>query len=256
MSAPPPARRALAPVFFRWHRWLGWIVGLQVLAWLAGGLMFTWLPFKSWVKAEDLVRKPALQLSEGWASALATQAQALGPAPVLGLSAVATARGPALRVRRGDGDAWLALDGRPFAAPDADAVAHFARSLYKGSEVPLAVTRIAGAPPVRALIVRETAGRGDLWLASFDDALGTRLYFDARGGELVAVRNDAWVLYDFFWRLHLMDYGEGEDFSHPLVKAASLLAFSLVVTGAVLSLLAGRRALRQRSRRRLARPAG
>lgn len=252
MTTSPGTRRSAAPTFFRWHRWLGWIVGLQVLAWLAGGLLFTWLPFKPWVKAEDLVHKPVLQLPDGWAATISAQAQTLGPAPVLGLSAVATARGPALRVRRADGDRWLALDGQPFAAPDADAVARFARSLYKGGDVPLAVTRIAGVPPVRALIVRETAGRGDLWLASFDDALGTRLYFDARSGELVAIRNDAWVLYDFFWRLHLMDYAEGEDFGHPLVKAASLLAFVLVGTGAVLSVLALRRARRQRAQRRAA----
>ena len=152
-------------------------------------------------------------------------------------------------MRRADGDTWLRLDGLPFEAPDAAAIERYARSLYKGGEVGLAVTRQAQVP-VRAFIVRETAGRGDLWLASFDDALNTRLYFNAGSGELIAVRNDAWVLYDFFWRLHLMDYGEGEDFSHPLVKVASLLAFVLVVTGAALSVVAARRAWRQRSRRR------
>lgn len=255
MSSPPVLRRVLTPTLFRWHRWLGWIVGLQVLAWLCGGLLFTWLPFKDWVKAEALVRRPPLQLPPQWASSISAQTAALEAGPVLGLSAVATPHGPVLRLRRTDGESWLRLDGESFTAPDAAAVAQFARSLYKGGDVRLTVTHLASVP-VRALIVRETAGRGDLWLASFDDQLHTRLYFDGCSGELVAVRNDAWVLYDFFWRLHLMDYAEGEDFSHPLVKAASLLAFILVATGVVLSLLAGRRALRQRSRRRSAAPGG
>ncbi len=247
MSVSTKAPRPLSARFFRWHRWLGWIVALQVLAWVAGGLVFTWLPFKEWVKAESLVRKPALQLPAGWAAALASQAGALGEGAVHGLQAVATPQGAALRVRRAGGDVWLALDGRPFAAPDAAAIERFARSLYKGAEVPLTVDRLAQVP-VRAGIVRETAGRGDLWLAAFDDRLATRLYFEGRSGELVAVRNDAWVLYDFFWRLHLMDYAEGEDFSHPLVKTASLVAFALVATGLVLALLAARRTLRHRFR--------
>ncbi len=247
MSVPARPARPLAARFFRWHRWLGWIVALQVLAWVAGGLVFTWLPFKDWVKAESLVRKPALQVPAGWGAALAAQAAALGDGAVGGLQTVATPQGAALRVRRAGGDAWLLLDGRPFAAPDAAAIERFARSLYQGGEVPVAVTRLAQVP-VRAGIVRETAGRGDLWLAAFEDRLGTRLYFEGRSGELVAVRNDAWVLYDFFWRLHLMDYAEGEDFSHPLVKAASLVAFALVVTGVVLALLAARRTLRHRFR--------
>ena len=249
MASTPAPRRAFTPTLFRWHRWLGWIVGLQVLAWLMGGLLFTWLPFKDWVKAEALVQRPALQLLPQWAASIAAQGAALEAGPIVGLSAVATAQGPALRLRRADGDTWLRLDGLPFEAPDAAAIERYARSLYKGGEVGLAVTRQAQVP-VRAFIVRETAGRGDLWLASFDDALNTRLYFNAGSGELIAVRNDAWVLYDFFWRLHLMDYGEGEDFSHPLVKVASLLAFVLVGTGAALSVVAARRAWRQRSRRR------
>jgi len=249
MSSPSSTRRTLTPALFRWHRWLGWIVGLQVLAWLSGGLLFTWLPFKDWVKAEALVHKPPLQLPPQWVASIASQAAALEAGPVLGLSAVATAQGPALRLRRAGGDSWLRLDGQAFVAPDAAAIERFARSLYKGGAVGLDVARVARVP-VRALIVRETADRGDLWLASFDDRLQTRLYFDGRSGELVAVRNDAWVLYDFFWRLHLMDYGGGEDFSHPLVKAASLLAIVLVGTGAALSILAARRAWRQRTRRR------
>ncbi len=247
MSLPSPGRRPLAARFFRWHRWLGWIVALQVLAWVAGGLVFTWLPFKAWVKAESLVGRPPTELPAGWWPALAAQAGVLAEGPVIGLSTVATPRGPALRVRRPDGDTWLALDGSRFAAPDAAAIGRYARSLYKGGAVPLAVTRLARVPP-RAGIVQETGGRGDLWLAAFDDRLGTRLYFDGRSGELVAVRNDAWVLYDLFWRLHLMDYAEGEDFSHPLVKAASLLAFALVATGLVLALLAARRTWRNRFR--------
>jgi len=241
-------RMSVAARFFRWHRWLAWLVALQVLAWVAGGLVFTWLPFKAWVKGEETVSRPAQPLPAGWAADVARHLAAQpAPEPVLAVSSVATAGGPALRLRHARGETWIAAAGGAHPAPDEAAVARFAQGLYKGPGR-LAEVRRLDDVPARALIVREAGGRRNVWRATFDDALGTRLYFDARSGELLAVRNDAWVLYDFFWRLHLMDYGEGEDFNHPLVKAASLAAFTLVLTGAVLAVLAARRTWRHRRR--------
>ncbi len=124
--------------------------------------------------------------------------------------------------------------------PDEAAVRCFAQSLYRGPGRLLAVQRIAESPR-RLGIVRETGARADLWVVRFDDALATRMYVDARTGRLVAARNEAWVLYDFFWRLHVMDYGAGEDFNNPLLRAAVLAAIALVMTGALLLILSLRR---------------
>jgi uncharacterized iron-regulated membrane protein len=235
--------------FFRWHRWLGWIIALQVLAWVAGGFAFSWLPFKSWVKAQETIAKPSQPLPPNWASLLARHLEQHTLAPVIAVSSTATANGPALRLRHADGDSWIGMDGKVLPPPDLAAVERFARSLYLGPVPSVSVNRLDSVP-ARALIVREAGDRRDVWRASFDDRLNTRLYFDGRSGELVAVRNSAWVLYDFFWRLHLMDYSDGEDFNHPLVKAASLLALALVITGLVLAGLALRRTWRQQVRRR------
>lgn len=232
--------------FFRWHRWLAWLVALQVLAWVVGGFVFTWVPFKTWVKAEDVMQRPQPALPADWAAQLARRLEQQPTAPVLALSSVLTPQGPALRLRHAEGATWLDARGEPLAPPDAAAVARFAGELYRGAGALVDVQRLAEAP-VRALIVREAGDRRDVWRVRFDDTLGTRLYFDTRSGELLAVRNDAWVVYDFFWRLHLMDYGGGEDFNHPLVRAASLLALALVATGLVLATLALRRVWRRRA---------
>jgi hypothetical protein len=167
---------------------------------------------------------------------------------VLSVASALTPHGPALRLRHAKGETWVAASGQPLPATDAPAVERFARSLYLGAAAGTEVVRLSEVP-ARALIVREAGPRRDLWRVSFADRIGTRLYFDGASGELVAVRNNAWVLYDFFWRLHLMDYREGEDFNHPLVRAAALAALALVVTGLVLAVLALRRTLRQRGRR-------
>jgi len=239
---------SLSARFFRWHRWLGWLVAVQVLAWIAGGVVFTWLPFKTWVKGEEAVMQPRQVLPPDWAAQVARHiAGAAALPPVVAVQSVATAGGPALRLRHADGDTWLSAHGGELAAPDAAAIARYARSLYRGRGALAPVEKLAEVP-ARLLIVREAGASRNVWRASFDDALGTRLYFDGRSGQLLAARNDAWALYDFLWRLHLMDYAQGEDFNHWLIKAASLLALGLALTGLVLTVLALRRSWRTRRR--------
>lgn len=232
--------------FFKWHRWLGYAVALQVLAWVLGGLLFAWLPFKGWVKGQDAVQQPSQALPQDWAQRLAGSGV---HEPVRALRSVATANGPAFKLSMASGERWLSAAGGELAAADEASVAAFARSLYRADGALLDVKRLAGAG-TRLGIVRELGGQRDVWLARFDDGLKTRLYFHGRSGELLAVRTDAWVVYDFFWRLHVMDYADGEDFNNLLLRAASPLALGLVLTGAVMLVLALRRAARRRLSRR------
>ena len=62
---------SLSATTFRIHRWLGWLVGTQVLVWVTGGVVFSLLPFKDWVKGGDSMRPPAVVLPAGWAERVA-----------------------------------------------------------------------------------------------------------------------------------------------------------------------------------------
>jgi PepSY-associated TM region len=237
---------------FRIHRWLGWLVGLQVLVWVCGGVVFSIVPFTAWVKGGDTVKPPAVQLPADWAERTAPALQAAARrGDVTALAVVATPHGPALRLsyRGSQGSELVPADGSAWVAPDEAAVRRFAAGLHLGGARVIAVERLAKVPP-RLGIVAETGGRGDLWRVRFDDALGTRIYLSGRTGEFVTSRNEAWVWYDFFWRLHIMDYAEGEDFNGTLLRMASLGGFALVLAGTVLSLLAVRRRWRVRRRSR------
>lgn len=236
---------------WRWHRWLGWAAGLQVLVWVTSGVLFAWLPFEPWVKSGDQLQRAPLALAS-WPAGLATHTALAGiePSRVTALTAVATARGAAWRigVRGEKSPRYVPLDGSAWTPPDAAAAERFARAFLKVPSPVLAVERLDEVP-VRLGLVEETGGRGDVWRVRFDDMLGTRVYLDAQGGEFVAIRNEAWVWYDFFWRLHIMDYTGGEDFNNTLLRVASLLSWALVAAGAVLSVLALRRAWARRKTR-------
>jgi hypothetical protein len=243
-AVPPSAGRARwTPRLWRWHRWLAWLVALQVAAWVGGGALFAWLPFQAWVKSAESVAKPSAPLPAGWNQALGRAE--LPQAPVLSVSSVTTARGPAWQIRhKGLEDTLLSASGHALRPPDETAVRVFAQSLYRGPGRLVEVHRLA-KPPRRLGIVRELGERVDVWAVRFDDPLATRIYVDARTGQFVAARNEAWVLYDFFWRLHVMDYNAGEDFNNPMLRAAVLAALALVITGGVLLVLSVRRRMRR-----------
>jgi len=234
---------SLSATTFRIHRWLGWLIGLQVLIWVAGGVVFSLMPFQSWVKGGDTVKPPKVLLPSGWAERVAPalqRAALLGE--VVAVAAVATPQGPALRVSYRDNSAPVIVpaDGTAWAAPEEASVRRFAAGLHQGQAAVTAVERLSYVP-LRLGIVAETGGRGDLWRVRFDDALATRIYLDGQTGEFITSRNEAWVWYDFFWRLHIMDYAQGEDFNGTLLRMASVTAFGLVFAGAVLAALAVRR---------------
>jgi hypothetical protein len=233
----------LSARFFRWHRWLGYLVALQVLAWVAGGVVFAWLPFQGWVKAGDAVVKPTQVLASGWAQRLAAGVPAGDD--VLSVTSTVTALGPAWRLRSAAGERWVDGDGRELQVPDTAAVAAFAQSLYRGTGRPAGVELLPAAP-TRLVLEQELASPRPVWQARFDDALQTRIYIDSRSGELLAARNEAWVWYDLLWRLHVMDYGGGEDFNNPLLRVAAPVALGMVLTGLVMLALALRRAWRHR----------
>ena len=244
---------SLSATTFRLHRWLGWLIGVQVLIWVTGGVVFSLLPFQSWVKGGDTIKPPTVVLPEGWAERVAPTLQAAARlGQVSAIAAVATPQGPALRLSYiGEHEPVIVpADGSTWTPPDEAALRRFAAGIYQGRSVVTAVERVASVPR-RLGIVAETGGRGDLWRLRFDDALATRVYLNGRTGEFVTARNEAWIWYDFFWRLHIMDYADGDDFNGTLLRVASVLAWGLVVAGAVLAVLAARRRWRMAHRPRL-----
>ena len=232
------------PALFRVHRWLSWLAGVQVVAWVAGGLVFAWLPFQPWVKGRAVAQAPRLELTSDWAARAAALLARESSPPPEELQAVVTAWGPALRL--GPPTRWLRLDGEPWRPPDGGVVTAFAQRVYRGDGRVVEVQRLDHVPP-RLAIVKELGGRRDVWRVRFDDALSTCLYFDGPSGEYVTVRTTAWVWYDFFWRLHIMDYADGEDFNGTLLRGAALAALGLTLAGVALSATALRRASRRRA---------
>lgn len=224
---------------FKLHRYLSYLLFAQLLFWILGGAIFAIIPFDDITKSGNVVAKPAVTLPQGWPQQLAT----VTAANISQISAIQTPAGAAFKLKGKDETLLIqARNGQPPPKAERMAIARFALTIYKGEGQLVEVKRI-DETETRLLIVDELYGQTGVWQASFDDAYGTRLYFDGSSGEYLKARNNYWVLFDLFWRLHVMDYSAGENFNNWLLRIASVLALLFSISGLILTWNAARREL-------------
>lgn len=231
-------------IFFRKiHRWLGLLMAVPIIAWMASGLYFSLYPIDQ-IRGEHLTREPPPVSVELLAS-LATP-----PAVVRALdrhfattwsveSVVVIAREEAVfwRIRGQVGDAdftrlvdaegrviprlseteaaavaigWLAVEGRVGSV-------HWVTSTGPGSEF--------------------RGGRLPVWRVVFDEPESLHLYVDPWSAEILARRTTRWRIFDVLWMLHIMDFSERDDFSHPLLQITATLGLAVAFGGVILWLL-------------------
>ncbi len=214
----------------RWHIWLGWIVGLPLLAWTLSGLVMVARPIEE-VRGEGLIAEaPALP------AGLAAVPPAIGPRAVATLRLEPRPDGPKWLVKYADGGSRLAdaRTGRllpPLAAADA---ARIVEVRYTGKARVAAVDRIsAESPPLD--FRRKIAA----WRVTMSD--GTRFYLDSATGEILARRKRWWRFYDFMWGLHIMDLETRQDAHNPLVIGFGIAAMVTTLLALVMLPLTLRR---------------
>ena len=71
-----------------------------------------------------------------------------------------------------------------------------------------------------------------LWRVTFDDNFSPTLYFSASTAQFIKARSDLWRGFDWMWRLHIMDYDDGENVNNVLLTLATVLALLVASSGA------------------------
>ena len=210
------------------HKWIALVVGLQVLFWVGGGLVMTAIPIetvRSEHRAAELKPDP---LELGGLPGLAEIARRARVAPVQA-ELHTTPRGPAWTLKPAAGEPLIvsAVTGRPFGPMSAAEASVFAKRAYKGEAGVSGAVLLLEAP-------QETGRTGPLWRVDFADREKTTFYLSPATGDVVTRRSGVWRFYDFFWRLHIMDWKNGENFNHPLIIVTTVLTLSIVITGIIL----------------------
>jgi len=207
----------------KWHIWLGWLVGVPIVLWLATGLVMTLRPIEE-VRGDHLRREVAQQALVIPGSALAAPEAALAEMRVTmqGGRAVAiltTLDGASRRVDFASGAPLPPLDA-------AAARALVAERITGGDKVRKVTLFPAGSTPFdfrRPLAVWQVQLEG-----------GTNVYVGRDTGEIEAVRTGWWRAFDLAWGLHIMDLRGREDTSHPVLIIFAALALAGALIGCVL----------------------
>jgi hypothetical protein len=245
-------------IFFRkLHRWLGLLMALQIIAWMASGLYFSIFPIEE-IRGEHLVREPgpvdafafSQMESPRWA-ALALDDHFGSDWKFTSVSLINFSGQVVWRVEgRVDKTPFTRLVNRtgtrvipPMDKEEAERVA--SQWLNEPGEVTSAEWLETAAPGV------EFRGRPlPLWKVSFRQPESVNLYLDPWTREVVASRTTRWRIFDFFWMLHIMDFETRDDFNHPLIMVAALLGLIIALSGVIFWALTTR--LWRRMRRMLA----
>jgi uncharacterized iron-regulated membrane protein len=216
---PPVIARTL-------HKWLGLIVGLQILIWLASGLYMVVVNI-DFIHGDPLVKNmqetvtvPGTgQLSMASVRARYPDADQIGLRAVMGKTfyTVSTA----------DNRFLLDTDTGEIKSPlDEDAARQIAKYHFAGDARVLNASLITSNPPTEI-----KTRRLPLWRIDFDDRFATSFYIDPYNGSLATRRHQYWRIFDFLWMLHIMDYEDRSDAHNLLLITAQLTGLSFAVTG-------------------------
>jgi uncharacterized iron-regulated membrane protein len=217
---------------FRLHRWLGLVIALQLLAWSLGGLYFTLFDIETIRGTADAVEMAPVSIELP-----AVLADAGAVARIAGREVVAavltTRRGRAVWELQGPEGRPLVLadpgDGALIPPVTSGEAERIARIDFRHPAGIVEAVWIESDPPLEF-----RGGRLPVWQVVLDHPKKVTLYIDPVNGEVLARRSRKWRIFDFFWMLHIMDYSEREDFSHPLLTAAALLAVLSALSGVLL----------------------
>jgi uncharacterized iron-regulated membrane protein len=213
--------------WFSIHKWIGLVVGLQVLAWTVSGLYMTWFPITQ-VRSEHNIREAKPRDLRTATDLIAPdRAVSAAKAPVSRLELTEVAGRWMWRIDSA-GKPHMLIDaesGKVLSPLDEAAARQIAHADFTGKGKIVAAKLITKDPPIE---YRRTL---PVWQVTFDDVGETNLYVEPLTGKVAARRSNLWRTYDFLWSLHIMDYSAREDFNHWPIILMSLLGLILTISG-------------------------
>ena len=208
------------------HKWLGLLVGLQVMLWMASGLYMVVVDI-DFIHGDTLVKNmpPVITVPKEPRITIADLAQRYPGASRMGLRSV---MGKVFYTVTDAGSRYLFdADTGSLASPlNADTAREIAEHHYAGEARVSRVSLITTNPPaeIQTRVL-------PLWRVDFDDRYATSFYIDPFDGSLVTRRHRYWRIFDFMWMLHIMDYENRQDAHNPLLITAQISGLLFAISG-------------------------
>lgn len=208
----------------RLHKWLGLLVGVQALFWMASGLYMTAISIDV-IHGDHLSHMGRPPVDAGAVKIQPAQLAEQFPT-MTGFRLKRLLEMEVYEVKHEGGISLVdALNGKRLDPLDQRRAQSVALDAYQGD---------GGLKEIRLLqqLPQEVAVRkGPLWRADFDDDYGTTLWVSPATGEVIAKRHTLWRIFDFLWMLHIMDYETRNDVNNMLLRVASVAGTLFALSG-------------------------
>jgi hypothetical protein len=222
------------------HRWLGLLIGIQLLLWTASGLYFGLIPIET-IRGEDRIREaepvnfaftPLVSPAQAIAALVgesgpSVQVRAVQLRKLLGRSVyeIRYDLGGESHIRLADAGSGALLPS--LSREQAEAVA---REDFASDAVILSTEFIEQVAP------GDEYRNGPLpaWRVRFDDPDAVVIYVVAQSGKVGARRNDRWRLFDLMWMLHILDFENRDNFNTLLLQFLASLGIVTILSGFIL----------------------
>lgn len=208
------------------HKWLGLVVGLQVLIWLGSGLYMVVVDL-DFIHGDPLVKNTQQTIAVPAAAQVSISGlhQRYPDATEIGLRAVL---GKTFFTVTTQEERYLInpQNGEVVSPLSKDIATNLAAFYYNGDAAIRNIRLLTDNPP------REIGRRPlPLWRVDFDDRFNTSFYIDPYSGTLSTRRHQYWRIFDFLFMLHIMDYDERADVHNLLLKIAQFTGVAFSITG-------------------------
>jgi uncharacterized iron-regulated membrane protein/ferredoxin len=223
------------------HKWLMAFCGLQILVWALTGAYMVF-PNIHYIHGDHLVKSsmPNLdnskvklsfkQVLNRYPNASHIRLGWLGDKPVYRFNYFSQDAQKTMQVML---DAHSGLGVRPLQLVDVITLVPELLNAPNAHELKIASVRLIDKDTIN--FPREIGTKGlPLWQVELDTWDSTRLYISEYTGEVVYVRHHAWRLFDFFWRLHIMDYTSGDNPANWLLAISSIISLCAIFAGLML----------------------
>lgn len=227
----PDRRSPLFRFTRKLHKWLGLLIGIQLLVWLLSGLVMSVVDQGvAGGRSSQAVAEPRLPLSQ-FGVLVSPQTLSLPHSEIVELQLTSLMGGPVFRVELVDQVLLFDATTGEKISIDMQRARHLALASYAGEGEAIGQQWLAEASDALNGLP------GPLWRVDFDDALDTRVFIDGTDGAVIAHRNERSSLMDFLLMLHFMDYLQQGSFNNPQIILVAFLTLWLSLSGLLLLLV-------------------
>lgn len=208
------------------HKWIGLIVGIQMLVWLLTGLYMVIVDI-DFIHGDPMVKdiQTAIAVPDTSGVTIAGLMKSYPDATHISLQTVMGET--RFTVTTPDQRYLIDPDTAEVLSPlGEETVRAIARFHFNGDSEINNATLITADPPTEI-----QTRRLPLWRIDFDDRFSTSFYIDPYNGKLATRRHQYWRIFDIFWMLHIMDYESRSDVHNRLLITAQVSGLAFAITG-------------------------